>query len=120
MRTCKGMPAVLSVCMAPDGMHVLSASYDGRADLAVWRWVSGAHPQGGKAVLLGVHGARWGACAVGVARQDVRIVVWDGSLVRTLQGHTAEVSSVCMAPDGMHVLSASSDKTVRIWLLDEE
>ena len=57
------------------------------------------------------------------ASQDKTVRIWlfgDGSLVRTLEGHTAPVRSVCMAPDGVHVLSASVDKTVRIWLLDEE
>ena len=41
----------------------------------------------------------------------------DGSLVRTLEGHTQPVTSVCVTPDGQHVVTASVDKTARVWLL---
>ena len=43
----------------------------------------------------------------------------DGSLVRTLEGHTKSVTSVCVTPDGQHVVTASTDKTARVWLLVE-
>ena len=44
----------------------------------------------------------------------------DGSLVRTLKGHTGGVYSVCVTPDGQHVVTASGDYTVRVWLLAEK
>ena len=46
--------------------------------------------------------------------------VWrlaDGALVRTLEGHTDYVKSVCVTPDGQRVVTGSSDKTARVCLL---
>ena len=40
----------------------------------------------------------------------------DGAL-RTLTGHANWVPSVCTTPDCQHVISGSSDETVRVWSL---
>ncbi|KIO13762.1 hypothetical protein M404DRAFT_595910 [Pisolithus tinctorius Marx 270] len=32
-----------------------------------------------------------------------------------LEGHTDSINSVGYSPDGSHVVSSSSDKTIRIW-----
>jgi WD40 repeat protein len=34
---------------------------------------------------------------------------------KTLQGHTAEIWSVCFSPDGHILASGSSDQTARLW-----
>ncbi len=42
--------------------------------------------------------------------------VWDlksGELVRTREGHTDDVKSVAVTPDGRQIVSGSDDKTVR-------
>ena len=41
-----------------------------------------------------------------------------GSLLCTLTGHTAEVTAVAVTPDGRCAISASKDKTLKIWALD--
>jgi WD40 repeat protein len=40
------------------------------------------------------------------------------TLVRTIEGHSAHVNDVAITPDGKHALSASSDKTLRLWDLE--
>jgi WD40 repeat protein len=39
-------------------------------------------------------------------------------LVRTLEGHSAEVHAVAVTPDGKRAVSASSDKTLKVWDLE--
>src|SRR6185369_1305224 len=40
-----------------------------------------------------------------------------GREVATLQGHTHDVTACAMTPDGRHVVSASYDKTLKVWEL---
>jgi WD40 repeat protein len=37
------------------------------------------------------------------------------ALVRTLEGHTEWVNSVAVTPDGRFAVSASEDKTLKVW-----
>ena len=41
-----------------------------------------------------------------------------GPLIRTLAGHTDWVNAVAVTPDGRRAVSASSDKTLKVWDLD--
>jgi WD40 repeat protein len=41
-----------------------------------------------------------------------------GPLIRTLEGHMGWVTSVAVTPDGQRVVSASHDRTLRVWDLE--
>ena len=41
-----------------------------------------------------------------------------GRLIRTLTGHRDRVFAVAVTPDGKQVISASSDKTIKVWNLE--
>jgi WD40 repeat protein len=44
--------------------------------------------------------------------------VWEvatGACTATLTGHADYVRSVCMSPEGTHVVSGSDDKTIKVW-----
>jgi WD40 repeat protein len=59
---------------------------------------------------------RW--AAVGVARRIKDIYLWDmttGKFLRQLTGHTNDVKSVAISPDGQTLASGSYDNTVRLW-----
>jgi WD40 repeat protein len=50
--------------------------------------------------------------------EDNTIKLWrvaDGSLVRTLRGHTDRVTSVSFSPDGRLLASGSRDGTIKLW-----
>jgi COMPASS component SWD3 len=49
---------------------------------------------------------------------DCTIKVWNaqtGSLVHTLEGHLAGVSTISWAPDSTILASGSDDKSIRLW-----
>jgi WD40 repeat protein len=39
-------------------------------------------------------------------------------LIRTLEGHSANVAGVALSPDGRRAVSASYDKTLKVWHLE--
>jgi WD40 repeat protein len=52
---------------------------------------------------------------------DKAIYIWEvatGKLLAHLQGHTSDVEAIAFAPNGKFVVSASEDKTVRIWSVE--
>lgn len=54
---------------------------------------------------------------------EKKVKVWDsrsGKTVSNLIGHTDNIRSVLISDDGRHLLSSSSDSTVRLWSLGEQ
>jgi WD40 repeat protein len=41
-----------------------------------------------------------------------------GEYVRTLKGHTGDITAVAVTPDGRHAVSASRDRTLKVWDLE--
>jgi len=53
---------------------------------------------------------------------DKLIKLWDGitgQILNTLQGHTEGISDIAWASDGEYLASASDDKTIKIWSMEE-
>ena len=53
---------------------------------------------------------------------DKLIKLWEipsGEFIQTLEGHTEGISDIAWSHDGEHLASASDDKTIRIWSVEE-
>ena len=51
---------------------------------------------------------------------DGKLLLWDvvkHSVLKTLEGHTKEISGVSASPDGLHAASAGFDGAIRLWNL---
>lgn len=84
-----------SMCVTPDGMYVVTGSRDNKA--RVWNvQTPGDTTQAMFAPQPHLDGHR---------------------LVRTFEGHSDTVTSVCVTPDGNYLVTGSSDKTSRVWNL---
>jgi len=109
---------VISVAFSPDGIMVLTGSYDKTARL--WNAATGEH-------IRTFSGDTWGVWSAVFSPDGTKVLtgssddtakLWNastGSVIRTLTGHTATVYSVAYSPDGTTVLTGSQDKTARLW-----
>jgi WD40 repeat protein len=99
--------------------------------MATWReMASTTRPTGFRAAWLSrrleagdqpVHdvcGTPDGRLALTSGHRDHCVWIWDlpaGRRVGRLTGHTGPVHALCVTPDGRHVVTASSDRTARVW-----
>ena len=114
---------VLSVCVSPDGRHIVSGSQD--KTVKVWDMESGQcihtlndHNKDVTSVCVSPDGRR-----IVSGSSDATVRVWDmesGQCIHTLMGHVESVLSVCMTPDGRHIVSGSYDEKIYVWDMESK
>lgn len=136
---------VNAIAFSPDGKHVFTGC-EGRfsesevvqVDNPVYVWDAATgkevrrlhgHTATIAYIVVALDGKRALSCGGSVTSKDGRKVpvdcvirLWDlatGKLIRTYSGHDSWVSAVAFMPDGKHLISASWDRTIRIWRLPD-
>ena len=115
-----------SVLFLPDGQRLLSAGWDGR--ILLWDIQSGeilreytSHPGRVYKLALSSDGSSFASAGEDTTnRSDPQhlAIIWDletGEILQTLRGHTGGVNGVAISPDDTRILTASSDRSIRIW-----
>ena len=118
---------IRSCIFSKDSTKILSGGSDGLCML----WDLRTFPQGKKVIEApngtfqghsnGVRALAWNPRNANQAvsgSDDFNIIVWNlnqGSITRTLVGHSAPVLSLCFTPSGAYILSSSHDSSLIIW-----
>lgn len=110
---------VLALALLPDGERVLSGSADGTVRL--WTIATGECVRtfegwsDAVTALAVTPDGQYALCGSGPVIRQFELE--RGKVVRTFRGHGDAVTALAIAPEQQQVLSASRDKTVRLWTL---
>jgi WD40 repeat protein len=116
---------VLCVAFSPDGKILASGAARKDKTIKVWYLAENkfltlkSHSQ----ELGGIHSIAFHPDGKQIASgsTDKTIKIWElssGQELRTLTGHSDDVSSIAFSPDGNQLASGSKDKTVKLWQVD--
>jgi RNA polymerase sigma factor (sigma-70 family) len=111
---------ISEVDFSPDGKMIASSEGGPEAELTrIWNAEQGK-------LLISLKGSKQGSRTVAflsnkilaVGGRDGKVRIWDvqtGMLSETLEGHTGEIYSIAVSPDGKSLASVSQDETLRLW-----
>ncbi len=120
---------VISIAFKPDGLLLASGSIDN--SIRLWqvsnggldRTINAGYGNGVQSIAFNPTESML-ASAIDDRNPEQRFLIklWypsDGSLLRTLTGHSYFVESVAFSPDGLLLASGSADMTIKIWRLSD-
>ena len=106
---------ILSCCFSADAQTIMAGSMDGcinlwnrskenQLEMSIGGYTMGVFSQDGKFILT--NGG------------ENTLKLWDrtsGALLKSFEGHSKSVNSVCFSADGNFILSGSSDNSIKLW-----
>ncbi|HLY53919.1 MAG TPA: TIR domain-containing protein [Stellaceae bacterium] len=116
-----GVAAVLVLAAGAGTTRLLAGlaqrSSDTLASLARTASENGQYDRAARYALAGIAGADWPLIGHRSAAAEAELAgaLYSSSAIAALRGHTSDVNHAAFSPDGTRVVTASFDRTARIW-----